>query len=88
MASLPPEDQGLLEDLDQLEAAISAGPKAPLPSMARPRPWPGRKAALEQDFGNPGRHEVADLEVLVKALGPDGLRRDLLAGILEDSWGR
>ena len=27
--------------------------------------------------------KLADLEVLVQALGPDGLRRDLLAGILE-----
>lgn len=32
--------------------------------------------------------EVADLETLVKALGPDGLRKDLLAGILEGFVGR
>ncbi len=86
MASLPEEDQGLLEDLDQLEAAICRAESA-LAQHGEAEALAGRKAALERDFETLDA-EVADLEVLVKALGPDGLRRDLLAGILEGFVGR
>jgi exonuclease SbcC len=41
-----------------------------------------RKGSLQRDIETFST-ELTDLEVLVKALGPDGLRRDMLAGILE-----
>jgi exonuclease SbcC len=46
-----------------------------------------KKAVIQRDIEN-FTAELADLEALVKALGPDGLRRDMLAGILEGFVGR
>lgn len=46
-----------------------------------------RRAELEQEI-NALAEELADLELLVKALGPEGLKKDLLAGLLEQFLGR
>lgn len=46
-----------------------------------------KKAVLQRDIET-FTAELADLEILVKALGPDGLRRELLAGILDGFVGR
>lgn len=86
LAGLREPDQTLLEELDLVEAMLREeedilAREKELEALA------GRIAALERDMETLAR-EVADIEVLVKALGPDGLRKDLLAGILEGFVGR
>jgi DNA repair exonuclease SbcCD ATPase subunit len=46
-----------------------------------------KRTVLQQDIET-YTADLADLEILVKALGPDGLRRDRLAGILDGFVGR
>lgn len=86
LAGLREPDQTLLEELDLVEAMLREAEDI----LAREKELEalaGRKAALERDMETLAR-EVADIEVLVKALGPDGLRKDLLASILEGFVGR
>jgi DNA repair exonuclease SbcCD ATPase subunit len=86
LAGLPEEDLDLLEDLANLEVAIRRA-ESDIALHSEAEALAGRKTALEQDAETLAA-EVADLEALVKALGPDGLRRDMLAGILEGFVGR
>ncbi len=46
-----------------------------------------KMAVLQRDIETYAA-ELADLEIIVKSLGPDGLRRDMLAGILAGFVGR
>lgn len=46
----------------------------------------GRKVSLEQDMETLAA-EAADLEILVKALGPDGLTVTFWPASLRASWG-
>ena len=86
LSNLPEEDQVLLEDLAQLEAAINQI-ETSINQYYEAQALAARLAALEQDVETISA-EVDDQEILVKALGPDGLRKDLLAGILEGFVGR
>jgi chromosome segregation ATPase len=78
LAGLPEEDLSLLEDLANLEVAIHRA-ESDIALYSETVAVAGRITALEQDAETLAT-EVADLEVLVKALGPDGLRRDMLPG--------
>lgn len=84
--NLPDGDEGLLEELAQLEAAISQT-ESVLAQFDEAKLVAKRRESLLQDIQYLTA-QVADLETLVKTLGPDGLRKDLLAGILEGFVGR
>lgn len=74
------------EDIRRFTGLIAEGEKA-LKQQDEAAVIAEKKAALARDIGVLTT-EVADLEVLVKALGPDGLRKDLLSGILAGFIGR
>jgi len=69
------------KELEQITGLVAEEEKA-LKHLNELSAMAGKKARLKQDIETLAA-EVADMEVLVKALGPDGLRRDMLAGILE-----
>ncbi|HHW05890.1 MAG TPA: hypothetical protein GXX32_08345, partial [Methanothermobacter sp.] len=69
------------KELEHITGLIAAGEKE-LQQFAEAEALARKKAGLCTDVETLAA-EVADLEVLVKALGPDGLRRDMLYGILE-----
>lgn len=86
--SLPQAETGTdtEQELEQITGLIAAGEKE-LQQFAESLAIADKKAVLQQDVVTLAA-EVADLETLVKALGPDGLRRDMLAGILEGFMSR
>jgi exonuclease SbcC len=80
LGKLPAADDDLLNELARLEAAMVQSAEA-LSRCQEKEALAGRRAALELEVQNLAA-AVADLEMLVKALGPDGLRQDLLSHIL------
>ena len=79
-------DDDIENELQKKSSLIAAGEKE-LQHFAGTEALARKKAGLYEDIGILTA-EVADLETLVKALGPDGLRRDMLADILEGFAGR
>jgi DNA repair exonuclease SbcCD ATPase subunit len=86
LAGLPEEDLSLLEDLATLEFEIQRAERD-IALHSETVHLAGRKTALKQKAETLAA-EVADLEKLVKALGPEGLQRDMLSGVLEGFVGR
>lgn len=80
--SLPQKDFSLQEDLAELECTIAQQEKT-LAQFHESQILASRRATLQQDLETL-TYNLADLDVLVKALGPDGLRKDLLGGVLKD----
>nr|WP_242837396.1 hypothetical protein [Desulfitobacterium metallireducens] len=78
--NLPEEDPYFLEDLAQLESTLTQRENT-LVQYHEAQILSSRQASLQHDLETLTLN-LADLEVLVKALGPDGLRKDLLSGIL------
>lgn len=74
------------QDLSPITELIKESEKA-LGQLAEASVTSEKKAVLKQDIEMLAA-ELAGLEVLIKALGPEGLRRDMLAGILESFVGR
>lgn len=73
------ELQALVEEMQEVEGKlVQAGERLAL--TRRQEELKGEVTTLTA--------EVANMEILVKALGPDGLRQELLAGILGDFLGR
>jgi len=81
LQSLPEDDQILLEDLAQLEVSIHQIETA-LAQYNEVQALASHRVALKQDVETLSA-AVADQEILVRALAPDGMRKDLLSGILE-----
>jgi len=83
-------DTGAERELEQVTGLIMEEEKAQrqiAQALADSSAREDKKAGLKQDIEILAS-EVAGMEALVKALGPDGLRRDKLAGILEGFVGR
>lgn len=86
--SLPEADAGekAEEELGRITAHITEGEEV-LRQLDEASVTAEKITVLKQDIEMLAT-ELADLETLVKALGPEGLRRDMLASILEGFVGR
>lgn len=83
LAALPGPDawDRVKEELAEIDRQVSEG-EAGLARLGENLSLAGKKAALQEDYETV-TSELGDLEALARALGPDGLRRDMLDGVLK-----
>ena len=81
LASIPEADQVLMEELAAVETAIRQAENV-LSQYNESQIIATQQANLKHDVESLSA-AVTDQEIFVKALGPDGLRKELLGGILQ-----